>query len=86
MTTIEIPVPDHLEFNLGLRTRQELSDEARILLAVKLFELERLSSGRAAELAGMDRETFLMTLPRYGVSAVKWCDEELQAEANAVLK
>jgi predicted HTH domain antitoxin len=33
--------------------------EMRMLAAVKLFELGRLSSGRAAELAGMERVEFL---------------------------
>lgn len=41
--------------------------ELRILAAVKLFELSRLSSGRAAELAGMPRVEFLLTLERYKV-------------------
>ena len=41
--------------------------ELRILAAVKLFELGRLSSGRAAELAGMPRVEFLLTLARYNV-------------------
>jgi len=37
------------------------------LAALKLFELGRLSSGRAAELAGMSRVEFLMSLGRYKV-------------------
>ena len=41
--------------------------ELRILAAVKLFELGRLSSGRASELAGMSRVEFLLTLGRYKV-------------------
>ncbi len=41
--------------------------EMRVLAAVKLYELGRLSSGRAAELAGMPRVEFLMTLGRYRV-------------------
>lgn len=41
--------------------------EMRILSAVKLFEMGRLSSGRAAELAGMPRVEFLLSLGRYGV-------------------
>ena len=46
----------------------EKSDEATfarelpILAAVKLYELGRLSSGRAAELAGMSRVEFLLAL------------------------
>lgn len=41
--------------------------ELRVLAAVKLYELGRLSSGRAAELAGMSRVEFLMNLGRYQV-------------------
>ena len=41
--------------------------ELRILDAVKLYELGRLSSGRAAELAGMPRVEFLLSLGRYKV-------------------
>lgn len=43
------------------------SRELRELAAVKLFELGRLSSGRAAELAGVPRVEFLLTLGRYRV-------------------
>ncbi|MEK6573626.1 MAG: UPF0175 family protein [Chloroflexota bacterium] len=41
--------------------------ELRLLAAIKLYELGRLSSGRAAELAGMARVEFLLTLGRYKV-------------------
>lgn len=41
--------------------------ELLILAAVKLHELGRLSSGRAAELAGMSRVEFLLSLGRYNV-------------------
>jgi predicted HTH domain antitoxin len=41
--------------------------ELLVLAAVKLFELGRLSSGRAAELAGMPRVEFLLSLGRYQV-------------------
>lgn len=39
--------------------------ELCVLAAVKLYELGRLSSGRAAELAGMSRVEFMMNLGRY---------------------
>jgi predicted HTH domain antitoxin len=41
--------------------------EFRMLAAVKLYELGRLSSGRAAELAGVPRVEFLLLLERYKV-------------------
>lgn len=41
--------------------------EMLMLTAIKLFELGRLSSGRAAELAGMPRVEFLLSLDHYQV-------------------
>jgi predicted HTH domain antitoxin len=41
--------------------------EMRVLAVVKLYELGRLSSGRAADLAGMTRVEFLLTLGKYKV-------------------
>ncbi len=41
--------------------------ELLMLAAVKLFELGHLSSGRAAELAGISRVEFLLSLGRYKV-------------------
>ena len=39
-------------------------------MAVKLFEMKRLSSGMAAKLVGMDRVPFLLSLSDYGVPMI----------------
>jgi len=41
--------------------------ELCMLAAVKMYELGRLSSGRAAELAGVSRAEFLLSLGRFKV-------------------
>ncbi len=41
--------------------------ELALLAAVKLYELGRLASGRAAELAGISRVEFLLSLSRFQV-------------------
>lgn len=56
--------------------------ELRVLAAVKLYELGRLSSGRAAELAGMPRVEFLLNLGRYKVFPFESELSDLEA-ANA---
>ena len=48
-------------------TEADFAKEMRILTAVKLYELGRLSSGRAAELADMSRVEFLLSLEKYKV-------------------
>jgi predicted HTH domain antitoxin len=53
--------------------------ELRMLAAVKLYELGRLSSGRAAELAGMSRVEFLLSLGRYRVFPLEAELQDLEA-------
>lgn len=65
---LTIEYGDEILASLGL-SPEEFSREARFLLAAKLYELGRLSSGKAAELSGMERIDFLLALPRIGVAA-----------------
>jgi tetratricopeptide (TPR) repeat protein len=48
--------------------------------AVKLFEMKRISSGKAAQLLGTDRVTFLLSLHRYGAAMIDLEEEELLSD------
>jgi predicted HTH domain antitoxin len=61
----------------------ELTHELLFLAAAKLYEIGRLSSGKAARLAGMSRMTFLRELDRIGVPAINLRDEQIEAEIRA---
>ena len=74
-----IEYPDSLPDSLQMRP-EEFEEEARLAMAVKLFERARLSSGQAAGLVGMTRLEFLGELKRFGVSAIQVDPEELQQE------
>ncbi len=64
--TLTIEYQDDLLFRLGMNS-EEFSAEAKFLLAAKLYELGRLSSGEAARLAGKSRVEFLFALAQIGV-------------------
>ncbi|HBL26380.1 MAG TPA: hypothetical protein DD490_06050 [Acidobacteria bacterium] len=77
-----------ISYPAGLPQLLKLSDlqfaeELRFLAAAKLFELGRLTAGKAARLAEMDRVTFLYELGRIGVPAINLRDEEVDAEIQA---
>ena len=74
---IEYPdaIPDLLQ-----ETREQFEQEAKMAMAVKLFEMKRLSSGMAASLAGMDRVSFLLGLHRFGVAMIDIEWEELATD------
>lgn len=74
---IEYPalLPDVLQ-----QTQSEFEQEARMAMAVKLFEMKRLSSGMAAKLAQMGRVEFLLSLHRYGVPMIDLDEGELLSD------
>lgn len=68
MTTRQIVVNVPEKVLLAEKTDEtSFARELLVLAAVKLYELGHLSSGRAAELAGMSRVEFLLSLGRYKV-------------------
>ena len=56
------------------------NSSAKILIAVKLYEMGRLSTGAAAQLAGVPKPLFLMKLADYGVDTFDLPDEELRRD------
>ncbi len=81
MKQITIDCPDDLLLALG-ETAEQFEREAKFALGAKLFEMGRLSSGKAARLAGMDRVTFLMSLHRLGVPAIDLDEREMEDEVR----
>jgi predicted HTH domain antitoxin len=59
---------------------EALGKELLLMAAVKLYELGRLSSDAAAELAGVPKPLFLAKLADYGVSTFDLKKEELRRE------
>ena len=83
MTTRQIVIDVPEAILLSEKTDEAaFAREIRMLAAVKLYELGRLSSGRAAELAGVPRVEFLLSLGRYKVFALEAELSDLE-QANA---
>ena len=69
MQSIKIDLPDSLNMS---------SFEVKMLLAAKLYEDGKLSSGQAADMVGLSKRAFIELLGKYGVSVFGYDFDELE--------
>lgn len=73
---LEIEVPD-AAFSALRQAPTELSACLRLMAAAKLYEIGHLSQERAAELAGLSRQDFLVSLSGLRVSPFQGVEDDL---------
>ena len=79
MNNLKIPYSSEILWALQ-QEPEEFEAEARLLLALKLYETGKLSSGLAAKLAGVPRVTFFFLLGQHGLSPFGEEPEELERD------
>jgi hypothetical protein len=82
MRTLTIPYDEDL-LRLTGQDPKALEEEARFLLALKWFELGRLSAGKAAEQAGVSKPDFLLRASALGVPVADLDPDQIDAELSA---
>lgn len=81
MSTQQLTISYPEELLLSLKTdRKAFQKEAQLLLAVKLYEQGRISTGMAARLAGIDRVSFMFELKRFNLSPIGVDPDELTTD------
>ncbi len=77
--TLTIEYGDDVLSALGLSPEQ-FSEQMLLLVAVKLHEMGRLSTGAAARLAGIPKPLFLAKVADYGIDTFRLTEEELRQD------
>jgi len=80
-STLTIPYPETLPSALRM-SKQEFEQEARLLLAARLFEERKITSGQAAEMAGLSRSDFIRKTGAMGLAAAMPDAEEIMEDAG----
>jgi predicted HTH domain antitoxin len=81
MEKLVLEVPGEVLVSLK-ESPQEFSRDVLMLSAIKLYEMGKLSSGRAAQLAGVSRIHFLQSLSRYSAPIFDLTEDELRQDLN----
>jgi predicted HTH domain antitoxin len=75
--TIEVKIPK--ELLIGME-KEKLVEEIKLFMAMRLYEMKVLSLGKAAELAGKDKDEFMEALSEHGIDVIRYSKEELDEE------
>ena len=87
MQTEEFKIKYPRGFELAVHmTKEEMEQHIRLMAALKMFELGKVSLGKAAQLAGMSRVEFLETCGRYRVSIFNYPPGEVEEELKKDLE
>lgn len=81
VTTLQIPVDENWAASQGA-SEESLRSELRQLLAVKLYELQRMTLAQAAHLADMNTWAFMDLLGSQKVSLIQFDDKQLDRELS----
>jgi predicted HTH domain antitoxin len=79
---VELDIPEST-FSALRKPPKELAACLRLMAAAKLYETGSLSQERAAELAGISRQEFLVQLSRLGVSPFQCVEDDLAFLSSA---
>jgi predicted HTH domain antitoxin len=71
MSVFTVQIPDSLKIN---------DFELKMMIASKLFEDGRLSSGQAADIVGISKRSFVELIGKYNVSLFGYDYEELEED------
>jgi predicted HTH domain antitoxin len=84
VSTITIELPEDVVASSP--TPAEFARELRLAAAIHWYSRGLISQGRGAEIAGMDRRSFILALGQAGVDAIQVSPEELKAEVESELE
>ena len=85
MQELTLKYPDNFELAIQT-TPEEFESQIRLMAALKMFELGKLSSGKAAELAGISRIEFFEMCGRYQVSIFNYSPQDSELELSKDLE
>lgn len=83
MVMVQMRLEDELA-GLLAEANRPLAEIARERLVLDLFQRADVSRGRAAELLGIDLESFLLLASRAGIPVIDLTEDEWAAEAASI--
>lgn len=79
MKQIKFEVPEDIIYSLN-ESESKFVEKIKLIAAIEFYKSQKLSLGKAAQLAGMDKTDFMFLLGKENIPVINYSTEELKEE------
>ena len=84
MTTLKLSVPEEILYTLN-ETKNDFVQKMKLYAAMELYKLQKLSMGKASELAEMNKADFMLELGKHEISVINYDEDDFKEEIEWVM-
>ena len=85
MTELKLNIPQDILYTLN-ETKNDFVKKMRLYAAMELYRMQKLSMGKASELAEMNKTDFMFELGKYEIPAINYDTDDFSEEAERVMR
>lgn len=83
-TELNLSVPEEVLYTLN-ETKTEFIKKMKFYTAIELYKMQKLSMGKAAELAEMNKVEFMLEAGKYDVPVINYEEDDFKEEIERIL-
>jgi predicted HTH domain antitoxin len=85
MTELKLSIPEEILYTLN-ETKNDFIKKMRLYAAMELYKMQKLSMGKASELAEMNKTDFMLELGKYEIPVINYDADDFKEEAEWIMK
>ena len=85
MAELKINIPEDILYTLN-ETKNDFIRKMRLYAAMELYKMQKLSMGKASELAEMNKIDFMLELGKYEIPAINYDVDDFKEEAEWIMR
>jgi len=85
MAELKFNIPQDILYTLN-ETQSDFIQKMRLYAAMELYKIQKLSMGKASELADMNKIDFMFELGKYGIPAINYDVDDFMEEVQRIME
>ncbi len=83
-TVLNLTVPEEILYTLN-ESKTDFIKKMKFYTAIELYKMQKLSMGKAAELADMNKVDFMFELGKYDIPSINYDEDDFKDEVERIM-